>query len=47
MVSLINTAGAIDAVGSELLGHNPKRIEYLTRANHLLGNIDNIKILNG
>lgn len=38
---------AVDAVGSQLLGHNPKRIDYLTRANHLLGNIDNIKILNG
>jgi len=26
---------AVDAVGSQLLGHNPKRIEYLTLANRL------------
>ena len=38
---------AVDAVGSELLGHNPKTIEYLQLANGLLGSMDNIKILNG
>jgi len=35
---------AIDAVGSELLGHNPKRIQYLKLADGLLGSLDNIEI---
>ena len=38
---------AVDAVGSQLLGHNPKRIEYLNLANGLLGSMDNIEILDG
>lgn len=38
---------AVDAVGSELLGHNPKSIEYLQLANGLLGSMDNIEILDG
>ncbi len=38
---------AVDAVGSELLGHDPKTIEYLTLANGLLGSLDDIKILEG
>jgi uncharacterized protein (DUF362 family) len=38
---------AVDAVGSELLGHDPKKIQYLTLANSLLGSLDNIEILNG
>ncbi len=38
---------AVDAVGSELLGHNPKRIQYLTLANGLLGSLDDIEILQG
>jgi uncharacterized protein (DUF362 family) len=38
---------AIDSVGSELLGHNPKRIEYLNLANGLLGTMENIEILQG
>ena len=36
---------AVDTVASELLGHNPKNIEYLRLANGLLGNMDNIEIL--
>ncbi len=36
---------AVDAVGSELLGHNPKKIQYLTLANGLLGSLENINIL--
>ena len=36
---------AVDAVGSELLGHNPNKIEYLTLANGLLGSLENIEIL--
>lgn len=36
---------AIDAVGSELLGHNPKTIQYLTLADGLLGSLENIEIL--
>jgi uncharacterized protein (DUF362 family) len=38
---------AVDAVGSELLGHNPRRIEYLRLSNGLLGSMDDIEILNG
>jgi uncharacterized protein (DUF362 family) len=38
---------AVDALGSKLLGHNPKRLEYLTLANGLLGNMDNIEIVKG
>jgi len=38
---------AVDTVGSELLGHNPKRLEYLRLANGLLGSMDNIEIVDG
>ncbi len=38
---------AVDTLGSELLGHNPKKLEYLTLANGRLGSMDNIEILNG
>ena len=40
-------AVAVDAVGSELLGHDPKEIQYLTLANSVLGSLDNIEILHG
>ena len=36
---------AVDTVGSKLLGHNPKKLEYLRLANGTLGNMDNIEIL--
>ncbi|MHC4396679.1 MAG: DUF362 domain-containing protein [Planctomycetota bacterium] len=38
---------AVDAVGSELLGHNRAAIEYLRLSNSLLGSMDNIEILEG
>jgi len=38
---------AVDALGSELLGHNPKRLQYLRLADGLLGNLNNIQILEG
>jgi uncharacterized protein (DUF362 family) len=38
---------AVDTVGSELLGHNPKKLPYLTLANGLLGNMNDIEIING
>jgi uncharacterized protein (DUF362 family) len=38
---------AVDTLGSELLGHNPKKLDYLTLANGRLGSMDNIEILNG
>ena len=38
---------AVDAVGSELLGHNPARIEYLKLANGRLGDMDDIRLLEG
>jgi uncharacterized protein (DUF362 family) len=38
---------AVDAVGSELLGHNPRKIKYLTLADGFLGSIDKIEIIQG
>lgn len=38
---------AVDTLGSKLLGHNPKKLEYLILANGWLGSMDNVKILNG
>ena len=38
---------AIDAVGSELLGHKPEDIEYLKLSNGLLGSMDDIDIVDG
>lgn len=38
---------AVDAIGSKLMGHDPRKIEYLTAANGTLGNMDNIRILEG
>ena len=38
---------AVDAAGSELLGHNPNRLEYLRLANGLLGSMDDVEILKG
>ena len=38
---------AVDAVGSKLLGHNPRGIQYLKLADGLLGSLDNIEILDG
>ena len=36
---------AVDAVGSRLLGHDPRRIEYLTLADGVLGSLDGIEIV--
>jgi uncharacterized protein (DUF362 family) len=38
---------AVDTIGSELLGHNPKNIEYLRLSNGVLGSMDNIEISDG
>ncbi|MFA5863362.1 MAG: DUF362 domain-containing protein [Phycisphaerae bacterium] len=38
---------AVDAVGSALLGHDPRKIEYLTLANGVLGDMDNIEVVEG
>lgn len=38
---------AVDTIGSRLLGHNPKRLPYLTLSNGHLGNMEDIEILNG
>jgi len=35
---------AIDSVGSKLLGHNPKSLEYLTLADGLIGNMEGVSI---
>jgi len=38
---------AVDAVGSELLGHNPGKIEYLRLANGRLGSLEDIEVIKG
>ena len=38
---------AVDAVGSRLLGHDPRKIEYLTLANGVLGDMDDIQVIEG
>jgi uncharacterized protein (DUF362 family) len=38
---------AVDTVGSELLGHNPERLDYLSLADGLLGSMKNIEVLKG
>ena len=38
---------AVDAVGSELLGHDPRKIDYLKLANGVLGNMDDIRVVRG
>jgi uncharacterized protein (DUF362 family) len=38
---------AVDAAASELLGHNPQCLEYLTLANGRLGSMDHIHIVEG
>ncbi len=38
---------AVDTLGSKLLGHNPKKLSYLTLANGRLGSMDDIEIING
>ena len=36
---------AVDTVGSELLGHDPKNMPYLTLSHGLLGSMENIEII--
>lgn len=36
---------AVDAVGSEMLGHNPQEIEYLQLANGRIGSFEDIEIV--
>ena len=38
---------AVDAVGSDILGHSPKYIEYLRLSNGLLGSMDGVEIVEG
>lgn len=38
---------AVDAVGSRLLGHDPARIEYLKLSQGLLGDMTNVKMIEG
>ncbi len=38
---------AADAVGSRLLGHDPGKIEYLTLASGVLGEMDSIRLVEG
>ena len=41
----VATSVAVDTLGSKCLGHNPKKLSYLTLANGLLGTMDNIEIV--
>ncbi|NQT01315.1 MAG: DUF362 domain-containing protein [Planctomycetes bacterium] len=36
---------AVDTIGSKLLGHDPKKMPYLTLAHGLLGSMENIEII--
>jgi len=36
---------AVDALGSQLLGHDPRKLEYLKLANGVLGSMDDIRVL--
>lgn len=38
---------AVDTIGSELLGHDPKKLPYLTLSDGLHGSMDNIEIVTG
>ncbi len=38
---------AVDTIGSKLLGHNPKKLPYLTLSDGLHGKMDNIEIVTG
>ena len=38
---------AVDALGSELLGHDPNDLEYLTLADGLLGQMNGAEIVGG
>jgi uncharacterized protein (DUF362 family) len=38
---------AVDAAGSRLLDHNPRDLEYLRLATGRLGDMDNIRVLEG
>jgi uncharacterized protein (DUF362 family) len=38
---------AVDAVGSQLMGHDPSKIDYLTRAQGLLGDMETIEVVEG
>ncbi len=35
---------AVDAIGTEMMGHEPLTLEYLRSANGKLGSMDNIEI---
>ena len=37
---------AVDTIGSMLLGHDPKKMPYLTLSHGLLGSMENIEIIN-
>ena len=36
---------AVDTVGSQLLGHDPRRLPYLTLADGLLGSMNDIEVI--
>ncbi|MHC4745267.1 MAG: DUF362 domain-containing protein [Planctomycetota bacterium] len=38
---------AVDALGSELLGHDPRDLEYLTLADGVIGNMAGVEIVQG
>ena len=38
---------AVDAEASRLLGHDPKDLEYLALANSVIGDMENIDVVEG
>jgi len=38
---------AVDTVGSKLMGHDPKKLPYLTLSNNLHGQMENVEIVTG
>jgi len=38
---------AVDTVGSRLMGHDPKKLPYLTLSNNLHGQMNNVEIVTG
>ena len=38
---------AVDTIGSELLGHDPRKLPYLTLSDGLHGSMDNIEVVTG
>ncbi len=43
--SIVKALDIVDAVGTELLGHDPQRIEYLKPADGILGSMEYVEVV--